>query len=243
MAERKSNFTGERYGAYVVVSRVEKREDWMLPGKRYWLVEHDDKTQKIVLQTELKDLGKAPKAPSAPKPVAPQGPTFPDDGWANDAPVGELEYFSETDAEPVHHSLPPNVEIPPPGPDTKYNEHGQRVHGESDPIVVRSAGEIAASVIQANKDWAASLPVEEIEEMPVRDDEKHGGLGESAEASVSEAELDARAAAAGNDPLRAAVRKLMGEVHALREQLALVGTQADYVMELVDSVMREAVIR
>lgn len=90
-------------------------------------------------------------------------------------------------------------------------------------------------------DWTAELPLENTVT-------RFGGLGEAAEETVSEAELDGRVPAP--DPIRTAIRALMGEIHAAREQATMMEDQVvqlrlqlDGLMELADQALKAALTR
>lgn len=169
----------------------------------------------------------------------------------------------------------PDVTVDAEG--VRRNDIGQRVHGDDDPIVVgrvyEPAGEFceAAMICAEVLDWTRGLPVETPDEHLVDEsdvlssidhrDGQLGGVGAQAEAGVSEVELDQRAAAVPQDPMKKAIRDVFdttvdlrndmlaiaGEAEAFCNQvnLRIAGLQMDYnnLMEKLDQALKVAITR
>lgn len=293
MAERKSDYTGDRFGDWEVIGRVTLREDWMEKGKRYWSVarvnEHDVTEFRVVEQTKLKLLPNEDVI--APVKLVTVGSNLLNEGWAAPLAVDPEHFdYSLTDDEDYHIGEAPPVapkvtmatldaalgikpmhasEIAAKCIEAKDVFVASQVLAEAEASVAIDSGEIGTytfAIDQEAHDWSHDLPVDyapviegigdgqersiptwTLDEGQV---ERFGGIGEAAETMVSEAELDARAAEIGQDPMRALVRTLIGQIHTLREQAETMEgqvvellAQADNLMDVADAILKEVITR
>jgi hypothetical protein len=262
MGERKSDYTGERYGDWAVTGRAKA-----LGGKRYWVLTNTvDDTVMAALQTDLAK-GVAVAAPEHPLNQA-NGVAQAEvkaSGAKGDfvrvVTIGEFEG-------PECTELDGDEDVPEPDPFAGIPSGSllpeQTILTDADPIVVpplpadhemrqpvsytpkgknAESAQIAATVIEGNRiaeGWAAALPVD-TDMVLVEQEPAEPGIGHRAEETVSEAELDERAPAA--DPVKLAIRAIMGEVAEIRTDIATLGARSDYLMSLVDEALKAAITR
>lgn len=116
-------------------------------------------------------------------------------------------------------------------------------------------GKLLAAAL-APSSWGDALPFADVDDYQVPDDyhlgecpalpesnvvTKFGGVGEAAEESVTEAELDERVPPV--DPVRTLIRKAMGDVANLRAAIAALSVQADNLNDLVDETLKASIVR
>lgn len=218
-AVRKSDFTGDTFGSWRVTERADAVE-----GKRRWSVVNDVTGEvRTVLQTELKHLEKVPNVI---------------DGR------NDLGQRVHGDADPIYVNAESNWERD--GGTVEATEINVGVFMED--VTYEPRGENAESALIARKviegnvdDWTRDLPVEipdehVLDESDVQSsidhrDDQLGGIGAQAEAGVTEAELDERVPA--QDPMRAAIRAVMGTTVDLRNAQLALGGAAEQLNYLV----------
>lgn len=150
---------------------------------------------------------------------------------------------------------------------TMLGERSKEAH-EKYPQKFKGAAEITASVLAANgktvrekfrnatldttdgvMDWSHHLEPGEARSEP-EDVEAPVLLGEHADEQVTEAALDEAAQALPKDPVRAAVRKAMGDlfdyknqIEAIHAQLSVAHEQLSGLMDSVDGILKAAVTK
>lgn len=267
MAEtRKSDFTGDVYGEWQVSGRAPAQNK-----KRAWhVVNATTGETRVMLQTELPELGAVGVPIESPWVDTPFVPGIHQAVSDEDKAIEAAELWSAPDFEALDEQDEPTVLKAGPGEcqhgiDIKYcpehwallGERSQEAH-EKYPQKFKGAAEITASVLEANgktvrekftsatldtsdgvMDWSHHLEVE----TPVL-------LGEHASEDVTEAQLDAAAQALPKDPVRAAVRKAMGdlfdyknEIEAIHAQLSVAHEHLAGLMDSVDGILKAAVTK
>lgn len=264
MAERKTDYTNDVFGDWVVGTRVEKREEWMAKGVRYWNVSNSvTLEERVVEQTKLKDL---PKEKSV-EPVALAT-------WASGLPVADAVDYQTPDDEDYHVGEAPPVEpnsvesvrtilgkfdgkfYEPRGDQAESAMIARKLIEQSRPVAdAFLMAEAVASVALDNDPECSTYTMPEThwaawaEEVPtVVIDEKCDGIGEAAESTVSEAELDERVPP--QDPMRASVRLLMGQIAGLQDELMAIdqlrteaALRAEGMMELADQLLKALITK
>lgn len=257
MAEtRKSDFTGDVYGEWAVSGRAPAQNK-----KRAWhVVNATTGETRVVLQTELPELGAVGVPIESPWVDTPFVPGIHQAVSDEDKAIEAAELWSTPDFEALDEHDEPTMLTAGPGEcvhgiDIKtcpehwalLGERSKEAH-EKYPQKFKGAAEITASVLAANAaaktsdgvmDWSHHLEVE----TPVL-------LGEHASEDVTEAQLDAAALALPKDPVRAAVRKAMGdlfdyknEIEAIHAQLSVAHEHLAGLMDSVDGILKAAVTK
>lgn len=274
MAEvRKSEFTGDIFGDWVVTGRAPAQN-----RKRAWFVS-DGTEQKVVLQVDLPLLGaqtagEKPEDPWAGQVVTAANAFFPSNSEVMLALDCEGHILDEHD-EPTIGSAPLKA-----GPgDCKHGVqilecpeceplvgHQGREALTKYPQRYKGSAEITASVLASNammREAVASVALDNDPEVGTYSlDELIAGsdwtsglevqtpvlIGEFTPETLTEAQLDA--AVPPQDPMRAAIRKLMGQIFDYRNEMQAVHAQLTVahdnlaaVMDSVDEVMKLAVTR
>lgn len=236
MTDRKSDYTGDRFGDWVVMSRAKAQE-----GKRCWSVTNTvTDEQRVVLQTELKDL---PKEASVQSPVTigtaesigPLGDLV--RASNNPFSVPAIDFDAESDSTETG-----TVETNPFSFPGRPDEVAEYIKNEMSPKqqanVLEADARAVAYVPQGENALSAQIAASVIGKNVVT---RFDGIGEAAEDGVSEAELDGRVPP--SCPVRAAIRRIMGELQDHREAIASLGARADELMAMVDEAMKAALTK
>ncbi len=264
MAEtRKSDFTGDVYGDWTVTGRAPAQNK-----KRAWHVASGDMTR-VVLQTDLPDLANQQGAGAAVVQVdAGEGKVF-------DLVYTGTFFVDDPDSLPLDDFDDPQVATAGPGecqdgvPILECEKHsallgekGREAHEKYPQTFKGGSAAIVESVLNAQgklvidgavvKDWTVDLPLAEaLEAIEVDEDVPPAvgnGLGEFVDEGITEAALDALVPP--QDPLRVAIRALMGlvfdqkkAIEALAAQVQVFYEDTNGLMAATDAVLREAVTR
>lgn len=231
---RKSDFTGDYYGQWVVVGRAPA-----INRKRAWVVQNGDGDTKVVLQTELAGLGdkiyfdSGGENPLIARLAAPEVAN----PWAQPGDVGHGECRHGRD---IRDCAEDSALVGKVGQEAleKYKPRSLQIAESVIAASEPAKAEVAAGAEEVASDWSYGLPADGTYVDPT---ELIGGIGAAAEEAVTEASLDERAPTP--DPLRKAIRTLMGQISDARINVATLGAQLDVLMELADDTLRAAIVR
>lgn len=260
--QRKSNYQGDRYGAWVVVERAPADG-----GKRQWLVKNEQTGEtRIQLQTALEELKLDTGAPanSAASMAKIMG-RF-DGNYVPKGDQAESAVIARTvlngSKQPAMRQIGDLVWDWSEGIEVADQLGLLRdvLWVNQDPETMEEVGYVLAEHYDdmfidepADADFQEKLGLlmqEAIASVALDNDpdlqtlhfteEELRGIGEHAEETVTEAELDDRVPPA--DPVRTLIRQLMGEVGDIRSDIAMLGARADRIMGIVDDLLKASIL-